>query len=60
MCDGNEGVQWNLLILIDIEKIRLGVNLEGLKYRNWPILTFIQNELENPSIENFKKCIKQS
>jgi hypothetical protein len=36
MSDGNEGVQWNLVIWTDIQKIQqvhqLGVNLEGMKY----------------------------
>jgi hypothetical protein len=43
--DGNEGVQWNIDVNLDIEAARLGVNLEGMKYNGWPIATFIENEL---------------
>ena len=50
MSDGNEGVQWNLVIFTDIPKAMLGVNLEGKAYSNWPIATFILSELDNPSI----------
>lgn len=51
MSDGNEGVQWNLSVSTDTEIIRLGVNLEGMKYRNWPISKFILSEIDNPKIE---------
>lgn len=54
MSDGNEGIQWNLSINPDIEKIRLGVNLEGKKYSNWPITDFILSEINKPSL-NFLK-----
>jgi hypothetical protein len=50
MSDGNEGVQWNIAIRTDPEEIRLGVNLEGMKYANWPITTFLLAEIENPRI----------
>jgi hypothetical protein len=58
MSDGNDGVQWNLLVFTDVSKIKLGVNLEGMKYFNWPIASFIQSELENPSIEKLKKKLE--
>jgi len=32
MSDGNDGVQWNLSVSTDTEVIRLGVNLEGMRY----------------------------
>lgn len=48
--DGNEGVQWNLSVSTDTGVIRLGVNLEGMKYRNWPISKFILAEINNPKI----------
>ena len=54
MSDGNKGVQWNIAILTDINQIRLGVNLEGMAYSNWPIATFILSELENLNIEKLK------
>jgi len=49
--DGNEGVQWNLSVSTDTGIIRLGVNLEGMRYSNWPISEFIQSEIRNPRIE---------
>jgi len=52
--DGNEGVQWNLVILTNSEEIRLGVNLEGKAYSSWPIASFILSELEKPNIEKLK------
>lgn len=54
MSDGKKGVQWNLAILSDRKEIQLGVNLEGMKYLNWPIATFILSELKNPSIDKLK------
>ena len=50
MSDGNEGVQWNIAIYTEPEDIRLGVNLEGLKYANWPITTLLLSESANPRI----------
>jgi len=58
MSDGKEGVQWNIAIYTETREIRLGVNLEGKKYINWPIATFILNELENPSIEELKNRLE--
>jgi len=58
MSDGNEGVQWNIAVFTDTDKIRLGVNLEGMKYSNWPISAFILSELENPSINQLKVQLK--
>jgi hypothetical protein len=48
--DGNEGVQWNLAVEKDTGRVRLGVNLEGKKYTNWPIATFILSEKGGPQI----------
>ncbi|CAD6878061.1 hypothetical protein [Methylomonas albis] len=50
MSDGNEGVQWNLSVSTDTDIVRLGVNLEGMKYRNWPISKFILSEIDKPKI----------
>jgi hypothetical protein len=50
MSDGNEGVQWNISIFTETGEIRLGVNLEGKKYTNWPIATFLLAEIENPQV----------
>jgi len=54
MSDGNEGVQWNIAIFTETQKARLGVNLEGKKYRNWPIATFILSELQNPGFDGLR------
>lgn len=59
MSDGNDGVQWSLSINHETEKAQLGVNLEGLKYNNWPITTFIQKELRSPSIEVIKSEVER-
>ena len=58
--DGNEGVQWNIKIFTDTQKVRVGVNLEGMKYSNWPISTFILSELKKPSIDNLKSYLVDS
>lgn len=56
--DGNEGVQWNLIVHPYENEIKLGVNLEGLKYQNWPIADFILSELETPTINVLVKDLK--
>lgn len=48
--DGHEGVQWNLAVHPDTDSIQLGVNLEGKKYDDWPISTFILSEIESAKI----------
>ena len=50
--DGNEGVQWNSTIDLELCHLRLGVNLEGIKYgdSNWPIANFIENEIKESKI----------
>lgn len=53
--DNHKGVQWNLAVYGDTDNIKLGVNLEGMKYLNFPIAYFINKELENPSIEKLKE-----
>jgi hypothetical protein len=48
--DGNKGVQWNTGVeWHDVESgiAYLGVNLEGMKYKDWPIARLIKRELEN-------------
>ncbi|MCW8196815.1 GIY-YIG nuclease family protein [Proteobacteria bacterium 005FR1] len=52
--DGASGVQWNLSVSTQTGDIRLGVNLEGMTYNNWPISTFIQAEMKNPLLESVK------
>jgi len=50
MSDDNEGVQWNITIFPETGEIRLGVNLEGMKYTGYPIATFLLAEIKNPQI----------
>lgn len=54
MSDGNEGVQWNILVIPDRHEVQVGINLEGKEYSGWPITTFILSELEKPSIKELK------
>ena len=48
--DGREGVQWNLAIHPNENKADVGVNLEGIEYRGWPIAALIKSELEDPAL----------
>lgn len=50
MSDGVEGTQWNIFISKDTGDVCLGINLEGLKYNNWPISRFILSEIKKPTI----------
>ncbi len=52
--DDNKGVQWNIAITENGEA-KLGVNLEGMKYKNWPISTFLKEELDNPRLPSLTK-----
>lgn len=52
MCGGNEGVQWNIYTDNNSLVCRLGVNLEGMKYDNWPIARFIEDEMKTCSLLN--------
>jgi T5orf172 domain len=61
MSDGNEGVQWNIVIHRETNEVILGVNLEGSKYSGrWPITTFILSELKNPKINDVKNKLANS
>jgi hypothetical protein len=42
--DDNTGVQWNIVVNGDTGKISLGVNLEGIKYKDWPIANLLLKE----------------
>ena len=46
--DGNEGVQWNAGYHTRRGAASLGVNLEGMKYDDWPVARFIERELSRP------------
>ena len=45
--DGNEGVQWNAGYYRD-GAVWLGVNLEGMKYDDWPVARLIEREISHP------------
>ena len=55
--DGFEGVQWNISVNDEDGEAKLGVNLEGMKYKNWPISTFLKEELDNPRLPSLAKVI---
>jgi hypothetical protein len=59
MSDGNEGVQWSTVVFTDTGKAKLGVNLEGMRYANWPIASFLISELQNPALEAIKGNLLQ-
>ena len=46
--DGNEGVQWNAGYHTHDGAVWLGVNLEGMKYDDWPVARLIERELSRP------------
>lgn len=57
--DGNQGVQWNLVINRQTGSAQIGVNLEGMKYanKNWPISNFILSELNTSQISAVKNSV---
>ena len=51
--DDNNGVQWNVCVDQDTGAASLGVNLEGMKYKDWPIANLLireKSELTLPSL----------
>ena len=46
--DGNEGVQWNAGHYPRDGTVWLGVNLEGMKYDDWPTARLIEREISRP------------
>ena len=55
MSDGNDGVQWNIAIFTDSDKVTLGVNLEGMAYCDWPIAKLLLSESRMQSFSDMKK-----
>ena len=51
--DDNKGVQWNISIDRKTGETYLGVNLEGMKYKNWPITSLLLAETQDPSLPSF-------
>jgi hypothetical protein len=47
VADGVEGVQWNAWCRPQEEAV-LGVNLEGMKYDDWPVARLIEREIADP------------
>ncbi len=45
--DGNQGVQWNIIVNRNTGQVSLGVNLEGVKYDNWPITNLLLKERDD-------------
>jgi hypothetical protein len=48
--DDSKGVQWNVGINFEDGSAVLGVNLEGMKYRDWPIATLLLRERDEPTL----------
>lgn len=46
--DGNEGVQWNAGYYPRDGAVWRGVNLEGMKYDDWPVSRLIEREISRP------------
>lgn len=57
MSDGAEGVQWNIWADKSSNSYWLGVNLEGKKFKNWPIADFLITELQENSLVEIAKKI---
>ncbi len=57
MSDDNFGTQWNLALTAESNEAHLGVNLEGLKYDDWPIAKLLLSEQNHPSLENLKSQV---
>ena len=48
--DNNNGVQWNIIVNRNTGAVSLGVNLEGVKYKDWPITNLLLAERENMAL----------
>jgi|Deesub1362B_J571_1020462.scaffolds.fasta_scaffold01566_2 hypothetical protein len=57
--DAEAGVQWNIEIHRDTGMTCVGVNLEGMKYHDWPITTFIQSKLAHPTLEALRATVSE-
>lgn len=58
LSDDAKGVQWNIAVSKENRNTRLGVNLEGMKYQNWPIAKFIENEKNEMRLCNFNNLLQ--
>ncbi len=62
LSDGNDGVQWNAWndeTSTGSIITWLGVNLEGMQYRDWPIARLIQRELKEPKLIALRADLRQ-
>ena len=50
--DDAKGVQWNAALNTKDGSCFLGVNLEGIKYRNWPIARLLLQERDSPTLQS--------
>lgn len=50
--DDNHGVQWNVALHRETGAATLGVNLEGMKYADWPIARFLLKEQGSPELQD--------
>jgi hypothetical protein len=48
--DDRNGVQWNIIVNRETGQVNLGVNLEGMKYKNWPITNLLLKERDNSKL----------
>ena len=48
--DGLDGVQWNAAFFRSEQTATLGVNLEGMKYDEWPVARLIEREMSLPAL----------
>ena len=46
--DGNEGVPMERRVLPRDGAVWLGINLEGMKYDDWPVARLIKREISGP------------
>ncbi|WNC72504.1 hypothetical protein RGQ13_00595 [Thalassotalea psychrophila] len=50
--DDSKGVQWNVVVNSETGIVSLGVNLEGMKYKNWPITNLLIRESKQSKLLN--------
>jgi hypothetical protein len=48
--DGRDGVQWNVAYDPRDQRRWVGVNLEGMRYDDWPIARLLERELSRPTL----------
>lgn len=56
--DDNNGVQWNVRIDQETDIATLGVNLEGMKYKDWPIARLLLREKDELRLPELSSIIE--